>query len=221
MSECSLIKAEGNMAANRQQRKETVTKLRKQQILEAAFEVFSHNGFNAATTAEIAKAAGVAEGTLYNYYPSKRDLFIAVIQDTIITEPLLELLDRLPHGDIAGTFALIMQERFRLMQSGIVSRMPVLMADVIKDPELRTLWVHGFLQPFLDKVEAAFRALQTTGVYRDIEPKVAVRAIGGMIIGFLILKTAEGPESPLETMDAAKVTGSFTELLLHGVLKET
>ena len=50
---------------------------RKAQILEAATACFITDGFHGATTAQIAKAAGISMGLLYRYYPSKDELIIA------------------------------------------------------------------------------------------------------------------------------------------------
>lgn len=46
----------------------------KKKILAAALELFSNNGFHATTTAKIAQLAGVSEGTIYKYFPSKNEL---------------------------------------------------------------------------------------------------------------------------------------------------
>jgi TetR/AcrR family fatty acid metabolism transcriptional regulator len=57
---------------------------RKQSILQAAIEVFSKGGFRNSSISEIAKRANVAEGTIYQYYKNKEDLFFSIpIQKTI------------------------------------------------------------------------------------------------------------------------------------------
>lgn len=63
---------------------------RKQSILQAAIEVFSNGSFNNSSISEIAKRANVAEGTIYQYYKNKEDLFFSIpIQKTIeFTEEL-------------------------------------------------------------------------------------------------------------------------------------
>src|SRR5579859_2524063 len=43
-------------------------------ILRAALELFAKKGFHRTTTKEISKRAGIAEGTLFNYFPTKEDL---------------------------------------------------------------------------------------------------------------------------------------------------
>ncbi|MGD9973887.1 MAG: TetR/AcrR family transcriptional regulator [Desulfatirhabdiaceae bacterium] len=56
--------------------------LRRKQIIKGAIEVFTVKGFHDATTREIAQAAGVTEGTLYNYVRSKEDI-IYIVYDYI------------------------------------------------------------------------------------------------------------------------------------------
>ena len=52
---------------------------RRQQILDAAEVVFSANGYRDVGTAAVAAEAGVSEPTLYRYFDSKRDLYLAVL----------------------------------------------------------------------------------------------------------------------------------------------
>ncbi|HZG57058.1 helix-turn-helix domain-containing protein [Paenibacillus sp.] len=56
-------------------------------LLEKASALFGSKGFEQVTTAEIAKAAGIAEGTLFNYFPSKAQLFIAAVMPPPPAEP--------------------------------------------------------------------------------------------------------------------------------------
>src|SRR5947209_17606495 len=50
-------------------------------ILEAAIQVFASRGFHTATVAEIARAAGVADGTIYLYFKSKDDLLLKLFEE--------------------------------------------------------------------------------------------------------------------------------------------
>ena len=69
-------------------RRERRVAARRAQILEAAEAVFAAKGYHGATTREIAQAADVSEGTLYNYFANKRDLFIGLMLSLIhISEP--------------------------------------------------------------------------------------------------------------------------------------
>jgi AcrR family transcriptional regulator len=55
---------------------------RREQLLDCAADLFSKYGYARATTAQLAKAAGVTEPIIYRHFESKRDLFVALIERT-------------------------------------------------------------------------------------------------------------------------------------------
>ena len=57
---------------------------RRQQLLQAALEVFSEKDFDEVSVDEIADAAGVSHGLIFQYFGTKKDLYIAIV------EPLIE-----------------------------------------------------------------------------------------------------------------------------------
>src|SRR5689334_22444771 len=60
--------------------KGTLTRVYQNAILEAAERVFGRDGYQAAKMADIAREAGVAAGTLYNYFESKAQIFESLVQ---------------------------------------------------------------------------------------------------------------------------------------------
>ena len=203
--------------ADRESRKKQITEQREEQILKAASEVFTRKGYAAATIPEIAGLAGVAVGTIYNYYHGKRELFIAVIKNFIITVPLLNLIDKMPGTDITITFKQILQNRFSLIENEPVSRIPSLMGEIQRDPELKALWAEQFIQPFFTRMEVVYRAMMASSEFRRIDPVVATRAIGGLILGFLMLKLMEGEASPLSRLPKDEVANALVDFVLHGL----
>jgi AcrR family transcriptional regulator len=205
---------------DKESKKRKITEKRRGQILKAALEIFMQKGYAAATVPEIAQQAGVAAGTIYLYYPSKRELFVAVVKNLIITTPLLKLIDKIPQGDIDAVFKDILKDRLDLVKNPAFSRILPLMSEVLRDPELKDLWLKEFLLPFLGRIETGYRMMSAADRFRKLEPAVAVRAVGGMIIGFLILRVAEGKTSPLNKIEQEKIADDIVNLLLHGLLKE-
>lgn len=55
---------------------------RREQLLDCAAALFAEHGYARATTAELAKSAGVTEPIIYRHFASKRDLFVALIERT-------------------------------------------------------------------------------------------------------------------------------------------
>ncbi|WP_052488047.1 TetR/AcrR family transcriptional regulator [Gordoniibacillus kamchatkensis] len=60
-------------------------------ILQAAVETFSEKGYASASTSEIAKKAGVAEGTIFRHFKTKNDLLLSIVTPMIskIIAPLM------------------------------------------------------------------------------------------------------------------------------------
>lgn len=52
---------------------------RRAQILDAAGELFAENGYNAVSTLAVARACGVSEGLLFHHFPSKAEMYAAVV----------------------------------------------------------------------------------------------------------------------------------------------
>ena len=65
-------------------KKDVVTEFRTEEILQAARRVFGEKGFDQATIEDIARTAGVAKGTVYLYYRSKREVYWATLKRHIL-----------------------------------------------------------------------------------------------------------------------------------------
>jgi AcrR family transcriptional regulator len=64
-------------------KQDVVTEFRCAEIVRAARKVFSKKDFRAATVDEIADVAGLAKGTVYQYFPSKEEIFLAALRQGI------------------------------------------------------------------------------------------------------------------------------------------
>ena len=58
---------------------------RREQLIGVATKLFAKTGYDATTTADIAKAAGVTEPILYRHFESKQELFVAIVRDVSAT----------------------------------------------------------------------------------------------------------------------------------------
>jgi AcrR family transcriptional regulator len=95
-------------------KKESLATRRKQQILDAALTVLSQKGFDQASIDDIAQAAGIAVGTIYNYYSSKHDILISLISNYILTEPFIELLQQTPESTDADFPSSIIEDNLHV-----------------------------------------------------------------------------------------------------------
>lgn len=72
------------MAIAGKTKKDVLLEFRTAEILDAARTVFAQRGFSGATIDAIALAAGVAKGTVYLYFESKRELFLASLREGVL-----------------------------------------------------------------------------------------------------------------------------------------
>jgi AcrR family transcriptional regulator len=77
---------------------------RREEILDAATELFAEHGYSDAVTQALAERLGVGKGTLYRHFPSKRDLFLACVDRVMrrlrehvdgLTQAIVDPLDRI------------------------------------------------------------------------------------------------------------------------------
>jgi AcrR family transcriptional regulator len=108
-----------------------------QALLSAARRVFSQQGYQRATTAQIAEAAGVSEATVFTYFPGKRELCIQVIKDWYdeITRDLEHDVPRL-HGVHAKLSHVVRAHLITLLADGSGMCALVLSEGRAAEPEL-------------------------------------------------------------------------------------
>ena len=83
---------------------------RRQQILSAARSVFDEKGYESATVSDIVKTAGVAQGTFYLYFDSKKDIVVELAR-----KPMADMTDRLRRALIGDeSFEEILRQFVRL-----------------------------------------------------------------------------------------------------------
>jgi len=158
---------------------------RRNQILDAATTVFAEKGFHRATIKDIARAAGIADGTIYTYFSSK-------------TEVLLGILNRLNESteremqfalgseqDVRAFFKAYVRQRISLIWPNAEVFRAVL-PEMLVNAELRDLYYRQVLVPTFRVAEHYFLAQMEEGQLRNVDVPLAVRAIAGTVLGLLM-----------------------------------
>jgi AcrR family transcriptional regulator len=149
--------------------------------------VFADKGFHRATTKEIASAAGVSEGTIYNYFENKADLLVSMITR-------LADMEELP-DELAGTLEWDAQEFLVAMMRHRMARieqnhelLQAILPEIFINPELRQRFYQHFVQPIAAVLEQYVRARIESGQLRPINPSLAACAVQSMFVGMLVLR---------------------------------
>src|SRR5437870_10519437 len=95
----------------------------RQQIFDAASRLFEAKGFDRVTVAEVARAADVSEVTVFNYFPTKEDLFFGGMD--AFEEQLVEAVRRRAAGEsVLAVFRRVLDEGFENL--GAEERAPII-----------------------------------------------------------------------------------------------
>jgi AcrR family transcriptional regulator len=173
--------------------REQLIAARRNQILDAAAAVFAENGFHRATTKEIARTAGVSEGTIYNYFASKADLLIGIMTRLAELENLdQELADAL-QSDARDFLVTIFRNRMGLVQQR-VETIQAIMPEILVNPALCERFRQQFLQPTTMLFEQYIQARIKLGHIRPLNVPLAVRVVQSMFVGLLVLRIILGDE---------------------------
>ena len=155
---------------------------RRDQILEAAAEVFGAAGYHAANVADIIAKAGVARGTFYQYFESKRQLFDELLDDLL--ERVREAIVDVNLADPEKTVYVQLQEDIErilaiLFQERALARILLAEASGV-DAELDRK-LEGFYDGILDLISDTLRLGQAAGMVRPCDTWLVATCILGSV----------------------------------------
>ena len=180
-------------------RQEEQRKLRKQSILEGALKVFKNHGIEKTTMDEIALESGFGKATLYYYFASKDEVFIAIMEDGwkklwegIESKIVEELGPRKKFMGIIKTMANIVRDN-RILY-GFLFTAP----NHIQD-ESKQIW-----KTYQERLYAILKSIIEEGIKKkefiDLNPGMLMKAIGGLFHGLLIENEDDLDEKEFELM---------------------
>ena len=152
----------------------------RQAIADTARRLFSERGFDAVTVAEIARAADVAEKTVFNYFPTKEDLFYSRLE--AFEEELLAAIRGRAEGDSAITafrdFLMTRRGVFDMSDEDATEQLRTITRVITGSPALlaREREVLGRYTEAL----AALLAEETGARAGAVEPRVAAESLIGI-----------------------------------------
>jgi AcrR family transcriptional regulator len=191
---------------------------RPKEILEAAFEEFSRNGYAAATLEQVAERAGVTKGTIYVYFDSKEHLFISMVRDftKATLDTVIGMFER--HE---GSTADLLRAQFSFIYEHIVGDrrrrevLRMLIAEASRFPALADRYHDEIHRPCLDLLQRAIqRGIDRGEIRRSaiIEcPQVIIAPIALVDLWMILYDTRQ-------PLDLKAYFNAHLELVLNGLL---
>ncbi|WP_318506638.1 TetR/AcrR family transcriptional regulator [Bacillus sp. T3] len=164
---------------------------KQKQILLAAIDSFSEKGYAATSTSEIAKKAGVAEGTIFRHYKTKKELLLAIVAPTMakflapfIIKDISKVLNT-NYGCYEDFLRAMIENRRDFLQQNL-SLFKIMLQELPFQPELQTQFKTHILPQVYDRVKILIEHYQARGEIIEVPAYTIVRLIASTIFGFLI-----------------------------------
>jgi TetR/AcrR family fatty acid metabolism transcriptional regulator len=154
---------------------------KRQRIIEAAVKVFAEKGFYNAKVSEIARASGVANGTIYLYFRNKDDILISLFE-----EEMKRIIERMKAEIEREQGAVRKIEKFALMHLSLIEEnkglAEVLQVELRQSSKFMKEYRNRRFAEYVNLISAIIRQGQKEGVVRaDVMPGVAKRAFFGAL----------------------------------------
>ena len=166
---------------------------KQKRIIQAAIQIFAEKGFSATSTNEIAGKAGVAEGTIFRHYKTKKDLLITIIEPVIqnllapfIVQDLDKVLDQ-EYTNFEDFLRAVEQNRKQFLENNL-SLIKIILQEIPFHPELKELFKQYVTPEPLAKLDALIKHFQDKGEIIDLPTYSVIRLIGSSIIGYLFVR---------------------------------
>lgn len=162
---------------------------RRNQILDAAAVVFAEKGFHPTTTKDIAKAADISEGTIYNYFDSKTALLFGIFERMKETALQDADLSMLTEPDLRIFMKAYFRHPLMALKGDNFALFRVVISEMMVNDDLRTLYYQQILQPTIVLGEQRFQQWVEQQVIKPIDISLTMCTISGMMMGLMMQYT--------------------------------
>jgi TetR/AcrR family transcriptional regulator len=207
-------------STRRERRKEA----RPGELLAAALDLFVEKGFAATRSEEVAQRAGVSKGTLFLYFPTKEDLFKAVVRANIsqtITDAMAELMNY--PGTTAQMIPYLLNtwwERFGNTKASGLSKL--MMSEATNFPELAAFYYQEVVEPNHRLVKSVVQRGIDSGEFRPVDVDHAVFNIITPMVYLVNWKHSMGCcVADEQQIDPLKYISAHADMVVHALSKHS
>jgi AcrR family transcriptional regulator len=199
---------------------DTVISEKQQKILAAAIDTFSEKGFAASSTSEIAKKAGVAEGTIFRHYKTKKELLLAIVTPTMakFAAPFFiktfakEVFEN-EYEHYEDFLRMIARNRLEFVKKHF-SVLKIFIQEIAFHDELREPYQKLFTEHVYGKFKKIIKYFQEKGEIIDLPPETIMRMTASSIFGYILPRFLLFPN---KDWDDDKEIEQIVEFVMYGI----
>ncbi len=172
---------------------EQLSQARKAQILDAATKVFAEKGFHRATIRDIAVTAGIADGTIYNYFENKTGVLLGILDRLNETEARAAHYAPAADMDMAEFIRAYLTQRLATLSEASLAVWRVLLPELLVNQDLRERYTRDILAPTMAVGAPYFERWAAAGQLTTADSQLSMRALAAMVVGMLVLRLLGDP----------------------------
>jgi AcrR family transcriptional regulator len=190
---------------------------RRLQIMEAAKELFARQGLEGTTTRQIAERARVNEAIIFRHFPSKEDLYWAIIDHQCEVGGWRQSLERrlVSGAGVREIFAGIAEEiLIRRTRDSSLSRL--LLFSALENQRRSQRFFQTHVVAYYELIAEYIRKRIEQGRFRAVNPLLAARGFVGMIVYHSLIQEIYGGKR-YQDFDVKEVSETLTDIWLGGM----
>jgi AcrR family transcriptional regulator len=182
------------------------------EIIQAAARLFIHQGYHGTSMRQVAHAAGVSLSGIYNHFPSKEALFVAILLER---HPVKEIVPAL-NASQGETVEALVRDAARLLVETLGKRMDFLNLIFIELVEFNACHLPDMFSKVVPQVMPFIeRVYQANGSMQAVSPILLLRSFMGLFISYVITGIMIGEQTSSEAGE--KTLERFIDIYLHGI----
>ena len=191
----------------------------------SAIKIFSAKGFDGATTSEIAKDAGVAEGTIFKYYKTKKGILtqiliqlINIMSEKIILGSIKKIFKDSSQKDAKQVLKEIFYDRISLLNA-IFPMAKIIFMEFLLHEDVRDAIYKNVIKNAFELFKEFHKRAIKEGVLRDdVDPFIIFRSILANIAILIFQKQIFSDKLPIKNLD--KEMDVIIDIILQGIEKK-
>ena len=160
------------------------------ELLEAALDLFVEKGFAATRSEEVAVKAGVSKGTLFLYFPSKEELFKAVVRENVVktvTEGALEVASfKGSSKELLHFLILEWWRRYGATKASGITKL--IISEGQHFPELAAFYQEEVIDPAVRLLKDVLERGRQSGEFKNFDTDSTVMVVIAPMLFFIMSK---------------------------------
>ena len=191
------------------------------EIVDAALRLFAERGFAATKLEDVATAAGIGKGTIYLYFPTKEELFRAVVRQAVL--PNLEAAAALaadPERSAADILRGLAERFLTLLDSDLTAIPKLVVAESGNFPAIAQFYADTVLRRAFALIEGILTRGMQRGEFRQMDAHATLPLFAAPFLLLALWKHSLGRHTDL-AFDPRAVAEAHLDILLRGLAAES